>query len=174
MNHDDIWDIKKDNYIEIERKKFKLNQIKLEHFYFYSGEMEAGMPLSTSIELKYVYNYNTQSIEWKKIVVHNYANLEDSLSKSNSSYEEVINDGDKLISNMENYDLRELKNNYFNDDEPERFTHWELTYNNNFKIVGTYDNEILEFVKLSEILNFKKIMNEENDKVKDKMASMQD
>ncbi|MDE6140964.1 MAG: hypothetical protein K2G03_00020, partial [Bacilli bacterium] len=145
MNNNDIWDIKKDDDEIIDRKKFKINQIKLEHFYFNSGEKDAGMPISTSLELSCYYNYDVQSLLWKKNIVHNYVSLEDGLSVSTDSYEEEIN-ASELIKELEKYDLRELKNNYFSDSDLEQFTHWEITYNNYFKIVGTYDNEIEEFI----------------------------
>lgn len=171
MNND-FWSIKKEN--NMIRECFKLNQIKLEHFYYNSGEMNVGMPLSTSIELSCSYEYENQSLVWKKEVIHSYASLEDSLSKSINSYEEVLSNGEELVKELETIDLRELKNNYFSEEDPERLMHWEITYNNYFKIVGTYDNEVEELGKLSEVLDFKKIMNEEKDKVKEQMANMQD
>ena len=47
-----------------------------------------------------------------------------------------------LIKNLESCDLRDLKNNYFTEENPERFTHWELTYNNYFKIVEELNEAI--------------------------------
>ena len=55
--------------------------------------------------------------------------------------------------------------NYFTEENPERFTHWEITYNNRFKIVGTYDQEIEELINIKRILEFKKIIEEENKKI---------
>ena len=38
-----------------------------------------------------------------------------------------------------------------------------------FKIVGTYDQNVVEFDKISDILNFKNIIDEETKKVQDKL-----
>ena len=160
--------------IEIERKEFKMKQIMLEHFYFNSGDIEAGMPISTSLELKCNYDFASKSLLWKKIVVHNYISLEDGQSLSTDSYEEDINNGDELIKTMETYDLRELNNNYFSEEGLERFTHWEITYNKLFKIVGTYDNEISEYTFLSDTLNFKKIRDLEIKKIRDRIDTIKD
>ncbi len=122
MDNKDFWDIKKKKQ-DIDRNEFKINQIKLEHFYFNSGEKDAGMPISTSIELSSVYNFEKNRLDWKRSIVHNYVSLEDSISISTNSHEEVLNGGDELISNIEKYDLRDLKNNYFSEEAPERFTH---------------------------------------------------
>ncbi len=170
---DDNWNIKNEN-IEIERKEFKMKQIMLEHFYFNSGDIEAGMPISTSLELKCNYDFASKSLLWKKIVVHNYISLEDGQSLSTDSYEEDINNGDELIKTMETYDLRELNNNYFSEEGLERFTHWEITYNKLFKIVGTYDNEISEYTFLSDTLNFKKIRDLEIKKIRDRIDTIKD
>ena len=42
--------------------------------------------------------------------------------------------------------------------------------NNYFKIVGTYDQNIEEFEKISDILNFKKIIADEDKKIQDKLG----
>ena len=172
MDNNDFWDIKKEEK-EMERIAFKINQLKLEHFYFNSGDKDAGMPISTSVELSCEYNFERNNLGWKKSIVHNYVSLEDSMSISTDSHDEVLDNADEIISKIESCDLRYLNNNYFNEDTPERFTHWEITYNNHFKIVGTYDNEIDEFKELSEILDFKMIMDEEVKKIQDKMKSEQ-
>ena len=95
--------------------------------------------------------------------------LEESYKDSTDTYEEKI-DGN-IIKELEIYDLRNLKNNYFTDKNPERFTHWEVEYNYYFKIVGTYDQEPEEIKKISEILNFKQIIEEETNKIKKKLNS---
>lgn len=165
MNNVD-WDI---DEVDVKRDEFKLEQIKVEHFYFNADDKEAGMPISTSVELKSDYNFELQKLEWKKVIVHKYFSLNDSITVSINSHEEKCDDSEKLIKELEKYDLRELKNNYFNNDDSERFIHWEITYNNYFRIVGTYDNEIEELEKLSEILDLKNIMQKEKDNIKNMM-----
>lgn len=165
MNNVD-WDI---DEIDIKRNEFKLEQIKLEHFYFNFDDKEAGMPISTSVELKRDYNIELKKLEWKKIIVHKYFSLTDGMSVSSNTYEEKCDDSEELIKKLEKYDLRELKNNYYTDEDLKSFTHWEITYNNYFKIVGTYDAVILEFEKLSEILDLKNIMQKEKNNIKNMM-----
>ena len=45
-----------------------------------------------------------------------------------------------------------------------------LEDHNYFKIVGTYDQNIEEFEKISDILNFKKIIADEDKKIQDKLG----
>ena len=139
--------------------------------HFSSGELNKGMPLATSVELKNEYNFEKKEEYWVKVVSHTYVSLEESYKDSTDTYEEKI-DGN-IIKELEIYDLRNLKNNYFTDKNPERFTHWEIEYNYYFKIVGTYDQEPEEIKKISEILNFKQIIEEETNKIKKKLNSKQ-
>ena len=89
------------------------------------------------------------------------------------TYDQNIENPNQLIEKLEKYDLRDLKNNYFTEDNPDRFTHWELTYNHYFKIVGTYDQNVAEFEKISDILNFKEIISAENRKVQNKLREFE-
>ena len=151
--------------------EFELKQLKLTFHHFNSGELNKGMPLATSVELKNEYNFEKKEEYWVKVVSHTYVSLEESYKDSTDTYEEKI-DGN-IIKELEIYDLRNLKNNYFTDKNPERFTHWEIEYNYYFKIVGTYDQEPEEIKKISEILNFKQIIEEETNKIKKKLNSKQ-
>lgn len=158
--------------IKVDRKKsaFEISQLKIEHFHWNSGDIDVGMPITTSIELACNYNFKKEKLEWKKIVSHTYLSLKNYKDSTTDTYEEEIANPDGLIKKLENYDLRELKNNYFTEENPERFTHWELTYNHYFKIVGTYDQIVSEFEKISDILNFKKIIDDENKKIQNKLG----
>ena len=169
--YDDFKDAIED--IKVERKKntFQINQLKIEHFYRTNDDVYAGMPISTSIELTKDYNYDIKSIVWIIRVTHNYVSLKDINFNEEDSYIKVI-DND-IIKDLEKYDLRDLKNNYFTEEEPDNFTHWELTYNNYFKIVGTYDQSIDEFEKIRELLDFKEIIKNETNKIKDIVESIQ-
>lgn len=151
--------------VEVQREKtsFKLTQFKIDHYYWNSGDIDVGTPVNTSIELVSKYNIDTDKTEWKKIISHTYRSFEDETQYNTDTYEENIND--EIIEEIEKYDLRDLKNNYFTEENPERFTHWEITYNNRFKIVGTYDQEIEELINIKRILEFKKIIEEENKKI---------
>ena len=153
----------KDIKVEKEVTKFKLEQLKLEHFYIDDEDIDNNTPISTSIELTSKYNFETNKNEWKKKVSHTYIDLNS--DDNTNSYEEVL-ENEELIRQIEKYDLRNLKNNYFTEEAPERYTYWVLTYNNKFKIVGTYDQEIDEFINIRNLLNFKEIMNEELNKLK--------
>lgn len=158
--------------VSVERKKniFKINQLKLEHFHWNFGELDVGMPITTSIELTCNYSFEKEKLEWKKIISHTYLSLKKDKKYTTDKYEEEIDNPDESLKKIENYDLRELKNNYFTEENPERFTHRELTYNHYFKIVGTYDQSIFEFEKISELLQFKMIINQEIRKIQAKFC----
>lgn len=157
--------------IDRTRPEFELNQLKLEHHHWSSGEIDVGMPITTSVELTCNYNFEKEKLEWKKTISHTYLSLENDKEQNTDNYDEQIENPDEIIKEIEKNDLRELKNNYFTEENPERFTHWELTYNNYFKIVGTYDQNVVEFDKISDILNFKNIIDEETKKVQDKLGN---
>ena len=165
MNIED-WDVTEDIEIEENKKEFKLEHLKIENYYWNSGEINLGMPISTSIELTSNYNFETNKLDWTKTISHTYISLEDEKKYETNTHEEKIENPEEIIKKLEENDLRDLKNNYFTDETPEKFTHWELTYNYYFKIVGTYDKEIEEFTNIKDILDFKKIMEEETKKVK--------
>ena len=161
--------------IEVDRKRnlFKINQLKIEHFHLNSGDIDAGMPISTSVELNCIYNFEKEKLEWIKTISHTYSSLNSSLEYTTDTYDQNIENPNQLIEKLEKYDLRDLKNNYFTEDNPDRFTHWELTYNHYFKIVGTYDQNVTEFEKISDILNFKEIISAENRKVQNKLREFE-
>ncbi len=152
--------------------EFKLSQLKLTHNHFSSGMIDEGTPCETSVELKSKYDFDTGEKYWIKKVSHTYISLEDIHKETTDTHEEKIDE--TLIKDLEEYDLRNLKNNYFTDRNPERFTHWEVEYNHYFKIVGTYDQELKEIKKISEILNFKQIIEEETNKIEDKVINSEE
>lgn len=161
--------------IKIDRKRntFTINQLKIEHFHWDLGDIDVGVPVSTSIELTCKYNFEKDKLEWKKTISHTYLNLEKDKEYATDSYDEEIDKSDELLEEIQKWDLRDLKNNYFTEEDSEEFPHWELTYNNYFKIVGTYDQEIPEFEKISELLNFKKVIAQEVEKVQKKFKDIQ-
>ena len=167
---DDFESVIDDVKVERNRSSFTINQLKIEHFYWQSGDIDTGYPISTSIELSCNYNFNLQKNEWTKTVSHTYYKSID--SKETNVYSEKL-ENDNIVKLIEQIDLRDLNNNYFTEEAPERFTHWEITYNYYFKIVGTYDQDIEAFKKISEILHFKDIMNAETKKIQSQLAQQE-
>ena len=168
--NDNFEDVINENFkIEKNNIPFKITQLKLTNYYWDSGDIDVGMPVSTSIELSCKYNFEKDMLDWYKKVSHTYLSFENCFEQITDSYTEELINANDLISKLEENDLRNLKNNYFTDEKPVRFTHWEITYNTYFKIVGTYDQELDVFKRFSELLNFKKIMENETKKVKDKL-----
>lgn len=160
MELDDWKDLDSNIEVKLDRKEFKITELKLEHYWNY--DIDEGMPIKTSVELTSKLNFETDKLDWKKIISHTYKDLEN--NDVTDTYEELVDDS--IISEIEKYDLRDLNNNYYNDSTPESYTHWELTYNNYFKIVGTYDLEIEEVTRIKRLLDFKRIIEEVKDKNK--------
>ena len=152
---------------------FTVYHIKIEHFYFSSGDIDHGGPIATSVEISQNFNFQTFQAEWTKIVAHTYYDLENGTKHATDTYTEKIENADALIAEIQKNDLRNLKNNYFTDMPPHNYSHWELSYNYYFKIAGTYDQEIPEFKRISEILNFEAIMKQEQEKIKEKINNKQ-
>lgn len=166
MNNENDWETSiRDIKVEKEEKEFKLKQLELKHIYTDTGDIYNGMPISTSIKLISKYNPELKKQEWKKVISHTYINLEKENQEETNTYDEELKD-ETIINKIENYDLRKLKNNYFTEESPEKFTYWELSYNYVFKIVGTYDQEINEVTNIKNILNFNNIIKEELAKIK--------
>ena len=160
MNTENDWkEAIKNIKVERERKEFKLAQLKLEHFYFNSGDIDDGMPVSTSIELVNKYNFEEKKEKWQKTISHTYINLGNESNEETNTYEEVL-ENEEIIKELEKYDLRDLNNNYFTEEAPEKYSYWTLSYNYKFKIVGTYDQEIDEFKNIKNILGFEEIIKE--------------
>ena len=160
-----------DENLKIERSNipFKITQLKLANYYWNSGDIDVGIPVCTSIELICKYNFEKDRLDWNKKISHTYLSLENCYEETTDSYIEELTNANVVISRLEENDLRNFKNNYFTDEIPECFSHWEITYNTYFKIVGTYDQELEVFKKFSELLNFEKIMKDEIKKVDAKL-----
>lgn len=109
---------------------------------------------------------------WQKTVIHKYFDIYKAKEVITDKYIEELKDTEKLITQIEKNDLRNLKNNYYTDKHPESFSHWELSYNNYFKIAGTYDQVIEEFKQIVEILEIKKIIGIEKKKVFKKLKEL--
>ena len=157
----DDWDID----IETLQKESSVNieQIKLIHHYFNDKDIEPGYPIETSIEfLSKVINGN---IKWVKKIKHIYRNIKNPLLLADKDYEKIVENQNEILEKLNSINLSILKNNYsYNDSEKEEY--WEIIYNDRFKIVGTYRNEIKEFTELCDLLEFKRVMEEELEQVK--------
>ena len=139
---------------------FKLNQLKLIHYHLDSSDIKALEPIKTSIELKSNYNYEENKLNWIKIITHIYYDQETLEPKANI-YQEEVKDMEKLISQLEQNDLRILKNNYFTENIIENSSYWEINYNNYFYIVGTYDQQPQLVQNIINLLDLKKIIKNE-------------
>lgn len=149
---------------------FSINQLKVTHYHWNSGEMSVGSPIRTSVELKSEFDFEKNKVRWYKIVTHQYYKITWEKGFEVASYTEEV-EIPEIITAINKLDLKSLKNNYFSETMPERFTHWELKYNYYFKIVGTYNNEIEEFKEICYLLDFEKIINEELDKVEKQLKA---
>lgn len=145
-----------------EKETFKLNMIKLSHHHYFKDDAYDGMPIITSVQI------DKKDDKYLKTVKHIYVDTSAFNNVNMSYYTEEIENGDDLFSIFEKYDLKNLKNNYFTDTDKERYQYYEIDYNDTFKIVGTYDNEIIEYKDFCDILNFKDIIKEEIRKIKEK------
>lgn len=143
------------DFSKIERINYevKINNITLTHFYQDLGEKYAGKPIKTSIKLEKVNNV------WKEIIIHYYLDFQDlETIKENITEIENIKIAE-FIQNLEKYNLKDYKNNYYTQDPEENPEYWQIEYNEKFKIVGTYNEEIDILKELISFLNFSEIKN---------------
>lgn len=142
---------------------FKLTNLKFTKYHFMSGEIYNGCPIKTSVEIKFDnYNLQTNKDVATLCIVHTYF-LGTEEQTNFQQYE--LENSENIIKSLEQIDFKNLKNNYFSNDPSQRFSHWELEYNNYFKIPGTFDNEIDEIKEIKKILNFEQIEKQELEKV---------
>lgn len=152
------------------KPNFKLNQLKLIHYHLDASDITAGGPIKTSIELKS--DYENEILYWTRTISHTYYALE-SLEKKTDTYTENLENIESLIQQLEQNDLRELKNNYFTEEGIESYSHWEVIYNNFFHVVGTYDQEPELISNLNRLLDFRKIINNETKKILNNQPELQ-
>lgn len=165
---DDFNEVIKGVVVEKRLLPFKLKQLKLERFHWNSKDVIDGMSLSSSIELISKYDIGTAKTTWNIIYSHTYVDWNSSEESVTDTSRKVIENPDNLIKELENIDLRQLKNNYFSEEEPYSNSYWELSYNDHFKIRGTYDQEIPEVRKIGELLGFANFYKDEITRVQKK------
>lgn len=150
---------------------FKLTNLKFTKYHFMSGEVYNGCPIKTSIEIKFDnYNLSTNKEITTKCIEHTYM-LEHNFEKQTNFQQYELENSENIIKSLEQIDFKNLKNNYFSNDSFHRHSHWELEYNNYFKIVGTFDNEIDEIKEIKRILDFEQIERQELEKVEEKIKN---
>jgi len=150
---------------------FKLTNLKFTKYHFMSGEVYNGCPIKTSIEIKFDnYNLSTNKEITTKCIVHTYM-LEHNFEKQTNFHQYELENSENIIKSLEQIDFKNLKNNYFSNDSFHRHSHWELEYNDYFKIVGTFDNEIDEIKEIKRILDFEQIERQELEKVEEKIKN---
>lgn len=144
----------------IKREPFKLSQLKYTKYHWMSGEIVDGCPVTTSIEIK----QEMLGDIWKVNITHKYM-MEDHYEEKSINKQYDLPSQAAILEILENNDLRDLKNNYFSNDKIQRYSHWELEYNNYFKISGTFDNVPNQIKKIISVLNCENIINEALEKV---------
>ena len=152
--------LKKEIDVISNREPFKLSQLKYTKHHWMSGEIVNGSPITTSIEIK----PEMLSNNWKVTILHTYM-MENNHEEITIKKEYNLPSQDVILEILERNDLRDLKNNYFSNDKIQGFSHWELEYNNYFKISGTFDQEPKEIKKIISTLNCENIINEALEKV---------
>lgn len=143
---------------------FKITKLKYTKYHFMSGLVSNGSPLSTSIEFAPIFPTNRYHI----VVRHTYYDE----ATSDTRYlrrETDLPDPSALLSELSKHDLRDLKNNYFTDQMPQKFQHWELEYNSYFKISGTFDQEPDAIRQIVEILHIEDEINQSFEEVKNQL-----
>ncbi len=131
---------------------FKLYELKYVHFYESDGDYISDELVNVSIEFISKYDFENDVTNWKKVITYNYFDPD---KVKVEEYEVDYN----IIEELTKIDLRGLKNNYYTNIKPVNFSHFELTYNHMFKIVGTYDQEPEEVKKVKELIGLNDIVN---------------
>lgn len=156
------------DFSKIERINYevKINNITLTHFYQDLGEKYAGKPIKTSIKLEKVNNI------WKEIITHFYLDSQN-LELVKEDITEIENPQiENCIKKLENHNLKNYKNNYFDEEFKENPEYWQIEYNDKFKITGTYDSQIDILILLINFLDFSKIKKFESEKIKMKLEEI--
>ncbi len=138
---------------------FKLHQIKITHYYFNHFVVETLSPVYTSVEIKCKFNYETYNLEWHKNIEHAYYGFNQTSPIINKTTTQI--NSNELINELNKIDLRKINNNFYTDLIPENYKRWEILYNDYFKIVGTYNNEINELKEIKKLIDFDNIVKNE-------------
>ena len=87
-----------DKGVKVERNNvhFKITQLKLTNYYWNSGEIDIGMPISTSIELICKYDFEKDILVWNKKISHTYSSLDNCYEQTTDSYMEEVENANDL------------------------------------------------------------------------------
>ena len=118
-----------------------------------SGDIAEGVTISTATEVQKTmdgYVLTTYKTYYTKNDDPNEFEFKRATSKESITIDEK--EGSKFFKDLNKLNFENLKNNYFTDKGPQRYSSWIVEYNDYFKIVGTFDQEIEEVKKLKELL----------------------
>ena len=118
-----------------------------------SGDIAEGDTISTATEVQKTmdgYVLTTYKTYYTKNDDPNEFELKRATSKESTTIDDK--EGSKIFEDLNKLNFENLKNNYFTDKGPQRYSSWVVEYNDDFKIVGTFDQEIEEAKKLKELL----------------------
>ena len=124
-----------------------ISQIKLTHHNRMMGKIADGMPICTSVEIARGYDPRVRTMLWFKTVEHTYYSLDGNHQHTTNIIRTAVDNSDELLGKLTKINFKDLKNNYFTDAAPHKYSWWELNYNHRFYVVGTYDN-LIPFRKL--------------------------
>ncbi len=140
-------------------KKLHLRELKLTHYYYSGDGFNHLDPIATSVELVREKDLANKTIHWYKVVTTIFKNNHG--ENDRHEIREEIGNIAKMLDEIETIDLPNLKNNYYMDSEPENYECWEIQYNYHFKIYGTSNKKIPEYLYLSDLLGFENIIQSE-------------
>ena len=118
------------------------------------GKIADGMPICTSVEIARGYDPRVRMMLWFKTVEHTYYSLDGNHQHTTNIIRTAVDNSDELLGKLTKINFKDLKNNYFTDAAPHKYSWWELNYNHRFYVVGTYDNLIDEIKAVSDVLDF--------------------
>ena len=146
-----------------------ISQIKLTHHNRMTGRIADGMPICTSVEMTCEYDPRARMMLWFKTVEHTYYSLDGNHQYTTNTTRTAVDNSDELLRKLAKINFNDLKNNYFTDVAPHKYSWWELNYDRCFYGVGTYDNLINEIKAVSDVLDFSRAVQEAEDKVKEQI-----
>ena len=135
-----------------------ITNIKLSKHYSNPGLLYSGFISLISVSIEKGYSSIKRIIE--------YTFIEKGGTHKTNTFTKTL-ENDDILKEIGTYKLYELKNNYYTDGIPFRYSYWELNYNSKFKIAGTKDQKPIEVSKIEKLLNFSEIIDVITKKVKE-------
>ena len=138
----------------IKNNEYKITDLSFTHYY--DDNELSGSSCYTRLKIISDYDYIERRFSFKGKILHTYRDYDDEFDIR--TIEKNIDISNEIVKSINNLNLEELKNNYYNENYNEEY--WVINYNKLFYIVGTYDNELEEINTLLELVNFKNIKEE--------------